>query len=112
VNEIETQCRALLILADEIAAPDCVPAQCLRDAADMLETVARQRDELKRQLDIALAENLELRKANQESENWKDDELYCYRCDTVMSACGCPLTDEPNQGNPGLQQGNNNENQL
>ena len=62
MNEIETQCCALRILANEIVAPDCVPAQCLREAADMLETVARQRDELKQQLDIAIKENLEMRR--------------------------------------------------
>lgn len=67
-----------------------------------IEGITRQRDELKRQLDIALAENLKMRKTNQESENWKDDELYCFDCDRVMSACGCPLNDNHNQGNPGL----------
>lgn len=100
MNEIETQCCALRILADEIVAPDCVPAQCLREAADMLETVAKQRDEIKRQLDLVMKENLEMRRANQESDNWKDDELYCFRCDTVMSACGCPLNDDGNEEEP------------
>ena len=65
-----------------------------------IEGITRQRDELKRQLDIAIAENLEMRRANQESDNWKDDELYCFRCDRVMSACGCPLNDDGNEEEP------------
>lgn len=64
MSEIETQCKALRILADEIVAPDYVPALCLRESADMLEKLAKQRDDLKRQLDIAIAENLEIRKTN------------------------------------------------
>jgi len=38
-KDIETMAAALRMLAVEIQFPDTVPAQCLRDAADMIENV-------------------------------------------------------------------------
>jgi uncharacterized protein (UPF0147 family) len=34
--------KALRILADQISAPDDVPSQCLRDAADMIEALEKE----------------------------------------------------------------------
>lgn len=31
---------------------------------------------------------------DQEEVGWKDDELYCFRCDRVLCACGCWLKTE------------------
>jgi len=40
---------ALRILANEIDAPDYIPAMCLRDAAEMIEDLLAQRDSDRRE---------------------------------------------------------------
>lgn len=43
--------KALRILADQITAPDDIPAMCLRDAAAMIESLATQLAEARDQLE-------------------------------------------------------------
>jgi len=50
-KEIEIMPKALRILADQITAPDDIPAMCLRDAAAMIESLATQLAEARDQLE-------------------------------------------------------------
>ena len=43
-SKTETLAAALRVLANDIQSPDDVPAICLREAADRLEELARERD--------------------------------------------------------------------
>lgn len=43
-KELQDMPKALRVLANDISAPDHVPAMCLRDAAAMIEALVQQRD--------------------------------------------------------------------
>jgi len=60
-HELKTIPSALRLLAEQIKAPDHVPAMCLRDAAAMIESLVWQRDNLR----------AELAKARDLVERWK-----------------------------------------
>jgi len=47
-KELEDMPKALRLLADKIHAPDHVPAMCMRDAAEIIEMLVKQRDESRR----------------------------------------------------------------
>jgi hypothetical protein len=51
MSPIETMCHALRTLAYDIKSHDDVPALCLRDAANMLEELARSNAELRKALE-------------------------------------------------------------
>ena len=48
-EELKDMPKALRILANEINAPDHIPAMCLRDAATIIESLIMQRDRDRRE---------------------------------------------------------------
>ena len=59
-EELNAMPHALRLIADQITAPDHVPAMCLRDAAAMIESLAMQRDKLRAGIKAVLTENAHL----------------------------------------------------
>lgn len=59
-EELNAMPHALRLIADQITAPDHVPAMCLRDAAAMIESLAMQRDKLRDGIKAVLTENAHL----------------------------------------------------
>lgn len=48
-KELQDMPKALRVLANEINAPDHIPAMCLRDAATIIESLVVQRDRERRE---------------------------------------------------------------
>ena len=78
-SKTETIIAALRILANDIQSPDDVPATCLREAADRLEWLARERDTEQKRADGHYENYCEViqridRIANQRDEAWAEVE--------------------------------------
>jgi len=78
-SKTETLASALRILANDIQSPDDVPATCLREAADKLEWLARERDTEEKRADGHYENYCEVLKridriANQRDKAWDEIE--------------------------------------
>lgn len=78
-SKTETLAAALRILANDIQSPDDVPATCLREAADRLEWLTRERDTEQKRADTHYENYCEIVKridriANQRDNAWADIE--------------------------------------
>jgi hypothetical protein len=78
-SKTETLAAALRILANDIQSPDDVPATCLREAADSLEWLTRERDTEQKRADGHYENYCEVLKridriANQRDEAWAEVE--------------------------------------
>jgi len=76
-SKTETIAAALRILANDIQSPDDIPATCLREAADRLEELARERDTEEKRADGHYENYCEILKqidriANQRDEAWAE----------------------------------------
>jgi len=74
-SKTETLAAALRILANDIQSPDDIPATCLREAADRLEELARERDTEEKRADGHYENYCEILKqidriANQRDKAW------------------------------------------
>jgi hypothetical protein len=78
-SKTETLASALRILANDIQSPDNIPATCLREAADRLEELARERDTEQNRADGHYENYCEILKqidriANQRDKAWHEIE--------------------------------------
>jgi hypothetical protein len=78
-SKTETLAAALRILANDIQSPDNVPATCLREAADSLEWLTRERDTEEKRADGHYENYCEVLKridriANQRDKAWDEIE--------------------------------------
>ena len=78
-SKTQTLAAALRILANDIQSPDDVPATCLREAADRLEELARERDTEQKRADGHYENYCEVLKridriANQRDKAWDEIE--------------------------------------
>jgi len=78
-SKTETLAAALRILANDIQSPDDVPATCLREAADSLEWLTRERDTEQKRADGHYENYCEVLKridriANQRDKAWAEIE--------------------------------------
>jgi len=90
-SKTETLASALRILANDIQSPDDVPATCLREAADSLEWLTRERDTEQNRADKHYENYCEILKridriANQRDKAWDEIErLKAELHDTIES---------------------------
>jgi len=78
-SKTETIAAALRILANDIQSPDDIPATCLREAADRLEWLTRERDTEQKRADGHYENYCEVLKridriANQRDKAWDEIE--------------------------------------
>jgi len=72
-SKTETLAAALRILANDIQSPDDIPATCLREAADSLEWLTRERDTEQKRADGHYENYCEILKQIDKVANERDD---------------------------------------